>query len=143
MKKILTLVLALSMVLALCAGCGGNKNEPAAPTAAPTDLPSVTAPPVGTSGSTGLNTANDDTAPVAQPGQGPDLTSEGARTAYSLCGHDVSELYNAIGQPSKAEYSASCIAPDAGAEDGLLYYDGFTVSTVRMPDGKETVQGVF
>ena len=143
MKKILTLALALIMVLALCAGCGGNKNEPAAPTAAPTDLPSVTAPPAGAGGSAGLNTANDDTAPVAQPGQGPDLTSEAARTAYSLYGHDVSELYQAIGQPGKAEYSASCIAPDAGAEDGLLYYDGFTVSTVRMPDGKETVQGVF
>ena len=143
MKKMFTLALALAMVLALCAGCGGNKNEPAAPTAAPTDLPSVTAPPAGAGESTGLNTANDDAAPIGQPGQGPDLSSEAARTAYGLQGHDVSELYAAVGQPAKADYSASCIAPDAGAEDGLLYYDGFTVSTVRMPNGSEIIMGVF
>ena len=143
MKKIITLALALVMVLALCAGCGGNKNEPAEPTAAPTDLPSVTAPPADAAQGTGLNSANDDAAPVGQPGRGPQLDSEEAKTAYGLTGQDVSELYAAIGQPTKSEYSASCIAPDAGAEDGLLYYDGFTVSTVRMPNGSEIVMGVF
>ncbi len=141
MKKTITLILALSMVLALCAGCGGNKEE-AQPTAAPTDLPAVTAPPEGQTGA-GLASANDDTAPIGQPGQGPNLTSEDAKTAYGLMGKDVSELYKAIGEPTKSEYSASCIAPDAGAEDGQLFYDGFTVSTVRMPDGTETIYGVF
>ena len=33
MKKTIMLILTLSMVLALCAGCGGNKEE-AQPTAA-------------------------------------------------------------------------------------------------------------
>lgn len=141
MKKTITLILALAMVLALCAGCGGNKEE-AQPTAAPTDLPSVTAPPEGQTGD-GLTSANDDAAPMGQPGQGPNLTSEDAKTANSLLGKDVSELYKAIGEPTKSEYSASCIAPDAGAEDGQLFYDGFTVSTVRMPDGTETIYGVF
>ena len=141
MKKTIMLILALAMVLTLCAGCGGNKEE-AQPTAAPTDLPSVTAPPEGQSGN-GLASANDDAAPMGQPGQGPDLTSEDAKTANSLLGKDVSELIKAIGEPTKREYSASCIAPDAGAEDGMLQYDGFTVSTVRMPDGTETIYGVF
>ena len=143
MKKIVTMALALAMVLALCAGCGGKNNEPAEPTAAPTDLPTVTAPPADSQGDDGLSAANDDTAPIGQPGQGPDLTSEEAKTAYSLIGKDVSELYDAVGQPERSAYSASCIAPDAGAEDGQLFYDGFTVSTVRMPDGTETVYGVF
>ncbi len=141
MKKIIILALALTMVLALCAGCGGSKQE-AQPTAAPTDLPSVTAPPAGAE-SSGLNSANDDAAPIGQPGQGPDLSSEEAKTAYGLMGQDVTELYNAVGKPGSSEYSASCIAPDAGAEDGLLYYDGFTVSTVRYPDGSEQIVGVY
>ena len=28
-------------------------------------------------------------------------------------------------------------------EDGLLYYDDFTVSTIKYPDGTELVMGVF
>ena len=101
MKKTIMLILTLAMVLALCAGCGGNKEE-AQPTAAPTDLPSVTAPPAEGQTGDGLASANDDAAPIGQPGQGPNLTSEEAKTANSLLGKDVSELYAAIGEPTKS-----------------------------------------
>ena len=56
-----------------------------------------------------------------------------------LFGATVDELYDAIGKPISASYSASCMVADG--EDGLLVYDGFTVSTTRFPNGQEIVMG--
>ena len=52
---------------------------------------------------------------------------------------DVSKLYAAIGKPNSSEYASSCIGD---GEDGLLYYNGFTVTTYRE-NGKETVQDAY
>ena len=49
------------------------------------------------------------------------------------------KLYSAIGKPASSEYASSCIG---NGEDGLLYYDGFTVTTYRE-NGKETVQDAY
>lgn len=57
-------------------------------------------------------------------------------TALKYVGKDVSKLYAAIGKPNSSEYASSCIGD---GEDGLLYYNGFTVTTYRE-NGKETVQ---
>ena len=54
-------------------------------------------------------------------------------------GKDVAKLYSAIGKPASSEYASSCIG---NGEDGLLYYDGFTVTTYRE-NGKETVQDAY
>ena len=54
-------------------------------------------------------------------------------TALKYVGKDVSKLYAAIGKPTSSEYASSCIGD---GEDGLLYYDGFTVTTYRE-NGKE------
>ena len=60
-------------------------------------------------------------------------------TALKYVGKDVSKLYAAIGKPTSSEYASSCIGD---GEDGLLYYDGFTVTTYRE-NGKETVQDAY
>lgn len=61
--------------------------------------------------------------------------------AVDMQGSSVEDLYTAIGQPNGSEYTASCLIPTG--EDGLLYYDDFTVSTIRYPDGTELVMGAF
>lgn len=60
-------------------------------------------------------------------------------TALKYVGKDVSKLYAAIGKPNSSEYASSCIGD---GEDGLLYYNGFTVTTCRE-NGKETVQDAY
>ena len=46
----------------------------------------------------------------------------------------------AIGEPTNgSEYASSCLID---GEDGVLYYDGFTVYTLRYADGTETVYDV-
>ena len=51
----------------------------------------------------------------------------------------ISPAYDAIGKPNSSEYASSCIGD---GEDGLLYYNGFTVTTYRE-NGKETVQDAY
>lgn len=60
-------------------------------------------------------------------------------TALKYVGKDVSKLYAAIGKPNSSEYASSCIGD---GEDGLLYYNDFTVTTYRE-NGKETVQDAY
>ena len=44
-----------------------------------------------------------------------------------------------LGFDSPGEYASSCLID---GEDGVLYYDGFTVYTLRYADGTETVYHV-
>lgn len=60
-------------------------------------------------------------------------------TALKYVGKDVNKLYSAIGKPASSEYVSSCVG---NGEDGILYYDGFTVTTYRE-NGKETVQDAY
>ena len=55
-------------------------------------------------------------------------------------GRSAAELAAAIGQPASTEYATSCIGD---GEDGIWYYDGFTVYTFRGTDGSERVEDVF
>jgi hypothetical protein len=54
--------------------------------------------------------------------------------AESCIGKSVEDLYALIGQPQSADYAPSCLVE--GAEDGNLYYEGFTVYTLRTEDGE-------
>lgn len=58
--------------------------------------------------------------------------------AESYIGKEVSELYDAIGEPESVSYASSCL--DSG-EDGELVYNGFTVYTYKEGDS-EVVQNV-
>ena len=72
-----------------------------------------------------------------EPTPEPDLRS----IASGLNGATVDELYAAVGGPNSSSYSESCLV--IGSEDGTLYYDTFTVSTIRYPDGSEVITGVY
>lgn len=85
----------------------------------------------------GNSGGNANSAAQTNPTEAPDLKT----TAQNMSGQSVSALYAAIGSPSGSDYTASCLVPNG--EDGLLYYDGFTVSTVRYADGTELVVGVY
>lgn len=86
------------------------------PTEAPTEPP--TEPP----------TQAPTEAPTEPPAP-PKLTAEEMKAiAMSMIGHQVSELIAAIGSPVSTAYVPSCLVD---GEDGMLYYDGFTVYTER------------
>ena len=61
--------------------------------------------------------------------------------ASSMIGESVGSLTSAIGSPNSSSYTESCLV--IGGEDGFLYYDGFTVETVRRSDGSEMIVDVF
>ena len=58
--------------------------------------------------------------------------------AASYIGKEVSELYDAIGEPESVSYASSCLG---SGEDGELVYNGFTVYTYKEGDS-EVVQNV-
>lgn len=139
----IVLIMALTV---LCTACGGGNNdggkEPAETTGG--DLPSVTAPPASGSGdeTKGL-AADDNTAPgmINREDWLASLSEEQRMVEEELRGATVEELYEAIGEPISAEYSASCLVADG--EDGVLEYDGFKVSTTRLSNGAEYVMGTY
>ncbi len=141
MKKTRFAAVTAMMILALtllCTACGGGKEPAEEPEA--TDLPKVTAPPAdGEDQGPGGLAADDNHAPEGMTRE-EWLASMGEdqRKAEELVGHDVQELYDAIGKPKSAVYTASCLVE--GGEDGILTYDGFFVSTTRS-NGSEFVMG--
>ena len=130
MKKLIALLMAVLMILALCA-CG-KTDEPAK---APNDPPQVEAPISG------------DSQPAADPSEEPSeepseaQPTEPQKSALELAEEcldlPVEDLYALIGEPDSADYAPSCLNPGVG-EDGNLYYDGFIVYTYREGD-TETV----
>lgn len=148
MKKTLIVMMALMMALTVfCTACGGN-DQPA-PTEAPaaeaeaTELPTVTKPPEGAE-ENGVVSANANNNVQLMEGMDREtwlasLSEDQRKVEEELIGATVEELYAAIGQPTSSYYSVSCMVADG--EDGMLYYDGFTVSTTRFPSGVEMVMG--
>ena len=182
MKKItVALLLVVSMLMVLCAGCGSSDAPAAsvsatmAPTAEPTSTPEPTAEPEPSAEpveetaepaeeeedpaeeeeepveeepaqSTSSNSGNNSNSnSQSEKEEKPEPTAEPEVDKYEVAskmtGSSVSDLYAAIGEPNGSEYTASCLMPTG--EDGLLYYDDFTVSTIKYPDGTELVMGVF
>lgn len=124
MKKLIALLMAAVMVLALCACQDTNvpQTEPSeseeAPTEGTTEVQEI--PTEDTTEETPIEVVNTDMA-----------------LAEECIDKSVEELYELIGQPQSADYAPSCLNPGVG-EDGNLYYDGFIVYTYREGD-KETV----
>jgi predicted small lipoprotein YifL len=115
MKKLILIVLTLTLVLSLAA-CGA---------AQPAETPAAT------------------TAAAAEETTGADQTTQAAdpaELAKSCIDKPLSELIALIGEPESSDYAPSCLNPGQG-EDGMLYYDGFVVYTYKEGD-TETVQDV-
>lgn len=173
-KHSLALLLAVSMILLLCAACGGNSSETVqvsatmAPTDTPAPTPTATPEPTDTPEPTATPEVEGTEAPAEQESESqsdnnshsdnsqsnsgntqsqPTPTPEPASQAdpidiaRGMSGGDVSALIAAIGSPNSSTYSSSCLV--IGAEDGELYYDGFSVGTIRYPDGSELIIGVY
>ena len=116
MKKLLTILLTLALLLSLCA-CGSEAPE----TTGASDV-ETTAPVADTTAPT-----TEPTTPAADP----------KALAESCIDKPLDELIALIGEPQSSDYAPSCLNPGVG-EDGNLYYDGFTVYTYREGD-TETV----
>ena len=125
MKKFIAMLLALLM-LSLCA-CGAE--APAQEEAQLNVIPKAEE----TVAATEEVKAEETTAETAAPALDKKALAE------SCIGKDISELFALIGEPESADYAPSCLVE--GGEDGMLYYDGFVVYTVRKGD-VETVDYV-
>jgi len=126
MKKMIAMLLAVLLCMSLCA-CGSDE---------PTGTPTPPAAPVSTEAPAATE------APTAEPAatEEPTVETNAKEVAMSLIEAPIEDLYAAIGQPATpGEYASSCLID---GEDGVLYYDGFTVYTLRYADGTETVYHV-
>jgi hypothetical protein len=69
------------------------------------------------------------------------LNEDAYAAAQECIGCTADQLYAAIGEPTDgSQYAASCAQDDA--EDGMLFYDGFYVWTLRTAE-EEIVQAVY
>lgn len=129
--KMMGVVLCGAMLLT--SGCGA-KAETTASSAVESESVSVVA--LEAASSKEEKTEPVESKPVTETAPAETASLE---TALKYVGKDVSKLYAAIGKPNSSEYASSCIGD---GEDGLLYYNGFTVTTYRE-NGKETVQDAY
>ena len=160
MKRFWMMLLCLALVLSLAA-CGTAPAETEAPaeTAAPaetTEAPEAPAEAIGTDGASATDAGEEEGVSATDAAEEPavedlpDLpeieaewtfNEEQYNAAQEYVGRDVAELYDAIGMPpGGSQYAASCL--EENAEDGMLYYDGFYVWTVRSDSG-EVVHEVY
>lgn len=130
MKKIIVMLLALTVLLSLCA-CGqeapaGEEMQiTAKPKTEESSVPEETTGDVTTGDETTTDTTGSETTDTTAP------ATDKKALAQSCVGKNVSELYALIGQPSSSDYAPSCLVD---GEDGMLYYDGFVVYTTREGD---------
>lgn len=84
--------------------------------------------------------ADSDTPETTTTAPQKELTAQEKKEAALNCvDKSVEDLYALIGQPESSDYAPSCLNPDGGAEDGELYYDGFTVYTYKTADNETVV----
>lgn len=142
MKKRWIVALILMVALAVfCTACGGG-NETSAEEPEATELPTVTAPPEDAEDAEDTMVSADDNAAPKRRDRASYLASmseDQRKVEEELIGATVEDLYAAIGKPKSSSYTTSCLVADG--EDGMLYYDGFYVSTTRFPNGTEYVMG--
>lgn len=152
MRKIVLLFLAAALALSLAA-CGGageeSRNlEPMAPVVTETpasaaDAEKAAAAPAETTAPMDADASESDAAAAlpASESDAADAYDPALFAAAQDCvGQPVEALYAAIGEPSDAKYAASCL--EENAQDGMLFYDGFYVWTVKT-ENEELVHEVY
>ena len=143
MKKRFFHILLLICVSVILSACGAATQQQSLRPAA-TSAPASESAPTPTPPNVVSSLPGSDLQPTAtpEPTEAPPAVDvarlEAARACIEL---DVSVLYAAIGEPYDSSYVPSCLGIDRDAEDGELYYEGFTVLTYREGE-KEIVWDV-
>ncbi len=133
MKKLILFLLACLILVSLCA-CERTPDptEPDA-TSEPTTSQPITDPtasePAGSESTDPTEPSTEATAPATTP----------VDVIRGMIGQNVEDLYALYGEPESSEYAPGCLYP--GTEEGILFYDGFIVYTIRE-DGVETIYDV-
>jgi hypothetical protein len=134
MKKLVALLGALTLMLTTAA-CGTDTQ---------TEAVTATMTPVEQSVEEVMEaSASDAEQAELPPASDSDAVTESDdyTTALEYVGRSVEELYAAIGEPTGGtQYAASCA--EENAEDGMLFYDGFYVWSLRTED-QELVYNVY
>ena len=139
LNRFLCFVLLAVTVLSLAA-CGSKKtpdNQPDATTSgvassgqagepSEAQVPAVTEAPSSKNPPTSIEAGVPADAHAATP-------EELKAIAEAFIDRDVSELFEAIGEPVDSSYESSCLGP---GQDGELVYDGFTVYTYKEGDSE-------
>jgi len=125
MKRNLIIALICLLFALYLNGCGSD----AAPTSAAEQPVEETAAPTATLPDAVLEP---DT-PEEEPEENPLYEK-----ALTFVDQPLEDLIAEIGEPNSSEYASSCLVVGEDGEDGILYYDGFFVTTYRH-DGAETV----
>ncbi len=124
MKKMIVMLLAVLMLLGLCA-CGQEAPEAE-------EIQIDAKPKVEETIAVEETTAATEAEPTEAETVAADPAPDKKALAESCIDKDVSELYALIGEPESSDYAPSCLVE--GGEDGMLYYDGFVVYTTREGD---------
>lgn len=138
MKRIFAILLITALAAGLTACAAGEENaaSPAEANAAETITPEE-ARLASESNALAIEEADDD-----DPASDTDAEMDFAayEQAKEYIGQSVDALYAAIGKPESANYAASC--DEENAEDGMLFYGGFYVWTVKT-ETEEIIHDVY
>lgn len=143
MKKIIALLLMLGLMVSLCA-CGGQEEAPAQ--TGENMVPMVPVEPEDVTGMEELLAASETNAAELAAQEPPasatdtNMDEEAYAKAQEFIGQAAADMKAAIGEPDSVQYASSCL--EEGAEDGMLFYPGFYVWTVRN-GADETVHDVY
>lgn len=143
-KRLTAIAMLMCILIVFAAGCSSDDTAEVSATAAAeaTEVPTVTQEPSAQATEVPMVTAepsgsdNSELTDAVSATDSPEMTE-----AKNYVGQSVDELYSAMGEPNSSEYTESCLVADG--QDGLLYYDGFTVSTVIYADGTEMILAVY
>lgn len=138
MKKIFALLLVLGLMMGLAA-CGAEPE--AEKNLVPLEPVEATEEPAEEV----LRASETNAAALAEavpPASATDTSLDQAAydKAQKLVGASVEDLYATIGEPTETQYAASCL--EDNAEDGMLFYEGFYVWSLRTAE-EEIVHAVY
>lgn len=137
-KNLIAILIAVCLILALCAACGGSAGTEEAVEVSESYEVTPSPEPAGEP----AEDTPEESAAEPEAEEGSSLEDDEAYlAALDLIGASKDDLIAAIGEPFASSYVESCLV--VGGEDGFLYYDNFTVETIRRSDGSEFIYDVY
>ena len=134
-KSFIAYMLITVLVLTMFCACGAEKDEPAAPAAAPAGVQSVL--PGQDLKDAPETTAEKEATTSAE--ENKYIFKEYEEIAARLIEQPVSKMYDKLGEPLSSEYAPSCLG---SGEDGIYKYEFITVQTYKANAAVENVVNV-